>query len=87
MSGSTPGANRVPLDWQVLPGRIFVDDEGVRREWDALNARAGDIPVLASDMVAVAIALLGCGKERLFVGRRGQVVVAMAVLTPRSRVR
>lgn len=86
MSSSAPGAKRIPLDWQALPARTFVDDEGIRREWDALNAGAGDIPVLASNMVAVAIMSLGCGKERLFVGRRGQAVVAMAVLTPRSRV-
>ena len=86
VAGLAPSATRMPVDWQVLPARALVDDEGMRREWDALNAGAGDVPVLTSDLVAVAITSLGCGKERLFVGRRGQTVVAMAVLTPRSRV-
>lgn len=86
MSISVPKSGDGPISWQAAPARQFVDDEGFRHEWDDLNGRAGHIPVLGSDVLAAALTTLGCGKEKLFVGRRGQALVAMAVLAPQSLV-
>lgn len=84
ITGHTAG--QASISWQILPARQFVDDATLRREWDELNAHSGHIPVLGGDVMAVAVSVLGGGREKLFVGRRGQALVAMAILTPQLRV-
>ena len=86
MSTSVSNPGHGPVAWQATPARQFVDDERLRREWDGLNETAGHIPVLGSDVLAVALTALGGGREKLVVGRRGQAIVAMAILTPQSRM-
>lgn len=72
------------VEWRRLPARALGDDADLRRDWDALNARSGDVPVLASPMVTAALEHLASGRERLLVGRRAGTVVAMAVMAPDS---
>lgn len=57
------------------------------QEWDRLNASHGDLPFLSADAMAVALDVFGSGAERLLIGRKGTIVVAMLVLVPEGRLR
>lgn len=74
------------LDWQRCAATTFLEDPRLRRDWDALNAATGAAPVLTSEFVAAALAHLASGAEQLLVARRGETAVAMAVMTPVSRL-
>lgn len=72
-----PAKSAAPLAWQTLPLAAF-DEQAP--QWQALNRRYGDSPLLDPLFLAPAIAEFATGTELLAIARRGGSLAAMAIL-------
>lgn len=70
------------IQWKNLPATSLFKDQLLAAHWDQLNSERGDLPFLASDVMASALKLLGQGTERLLVGYESTNCVAMFLLSP-----
>ncbi len=72
---------KTPVDWTVLPARELPAHAG---EWDALNLRTVDLPVLDALIFMESLSQFGDGKEKLVLGRVGKDLVAAGILIKRK---
>ncbi len=71
--------------WTVRSASAL-SEEAWQREWNALNAAHGSVPVLECPFIIAGLESFGDGSQRLMVATRDERVVAMAVMTPTSRL-
>ncbi|HRL76641.1 MAG TPA: GNAT family N-acetyltransferase [Candidatus Accumulibacter phosphatis] len=72
------------LAWQNLPAAALQQNSTLSADWDRLNTLRADLPFLRAEAIIAALESFGTGKERLLVGRQGQVISAMFLLVRNS---
>lgn len=70
------------LHWQNLPASALLSTPKLLAEWDQLNAERADLPFMTANAVSCALKIFGSGTERLLIGRRAEIIVAMLVVVP-----
>lgn len=75
------------IHWRNDPATELLNSAELANDWDRLNALRGDLPFLASDVIATALSIFGSGRERLLVGKVNARTCAMFLLVPQGRVR
>ena len=71
------------MSWKLLPVGRFAE---IQSQWQTLNARSGDTPVLHPDFVAPLLDIFASDTERLAVLEAAEGPAAMTVLTRRNGI-
>lgn len=73
------------MHFEHRPAAALNQDTELRASWDRLNDAGLALPFMTADAVGAALAVFGDGSEKLVCAAREGQLVAMTVLSPRSR--
>ena len=74
------------MHWRLGNAQLLVSDPRTRDSWDHLNLRGLNLPFMTASCWAIATQVFGNGSERLLVGRQGEHVRAMLLVTRTGRL-